>query len=157
LSFCIELLNQTIHNREYDMALVCGLAALGVNPSGRGYIRSLQRLDTTKVHRQYRHSAILLLVEREHHYSRIGTRTTLPIDIVLHSVFCTWPSVLFPLQLSIAGRACGVSSSARNLRLLVSFLTEYIYLLVSVSASNLSSIVLTLLESIKHESMDELV
>jgi hypothetical protein len=34
LSFCIELLNQTIHNREYDMALVCGLAALGVNPSG---------------------------------------------------------------------------------------------------------------------------
>jgi hypothetical protein len=37
LSFCIELLNQTIHNREYDMALVCGLAALGVNPSGRGF------------------------------------------------------------------------------------------------------------------------
>jgi len=27
LSFCIELLNQTIHNREYDMALVCALAA----------------------------------------------------------------------------------------------------------------------------------
>lgn len=37
LSFCIELLNQTIHNREYDMALVCGLVALGVNPSGRGF------------------------------------------------------------------------------------------------------------------------
>lgn len=37
LLFCIELLNQTIHNREYDMALVCGLAALGVNPSGRGF------------------------------------------------------------------------------------------------------------------------
>jgi superfamily II DNA helicase RecQ len=37
LSFCIELLNQTIHNREYDMALVCGLAALGVNPSGQGF------------------------------------------------------------------------------------------------------------------------
>lgn len=37
LSFCIELLNQTIHNREYDIALICGLAALGVNPSGRGF------------------------------------------------------------------------------------------------------------------------
>ena len=37
LSFCIELLNQTIHKREYDMALVCGLVALGVNPSGRGF------------------------------------------------------------------------------------------------------------------------
>jgi hypothetical protein len=37
LSFCIELLNQTIHNREYDMALVCGLVALGVNPSGQGF------------------------------------------------------------------------------------------------------------------------
>lgn len=37
LSFCIELLNQTIHNREYDMALVCALAALGVSPSGRGF------------------------------------------------------------------------------------------------------------------------
>jgi len=37
LLFCIELLNQTIHNREYDMALVYGLAALGVNPSGRGF------------------------------------------------------------------------------------------------------------------------
>ena len=34
LSFCIELLNQTIYNRKYDIALVCGLAALGVNPSG---------------------------------------------------------------------------------------------------------------------------
>jgi superfamily II DNA helicase RecQ len=37
LSFGIELLNQTIHNREYDMALVCALAALGVSPSGRGF------------------------------------------------------------------------------------------------------------------------
>jgi hypothetical protein len=37
LWFCIELLNQMIHNREYDIALVCGLAALGVNPSGRGF------------------------------------------------------------------------------------------------------------------------
>jgi hypothetical protein len=37
LLFCIELLNQTIHNCEYDMALVCRLAALGVNPSGRGF------------------------------------------------------------------------------------------------------------------------
>ncbi len=36
LSFCNELLNQTIHNREYDMALVCALAALGVSPSRRG-------------------------------------------------------------------------------------------------------------------------
>jgi hypothetical protein len=37
ISFCIKLLNQTIYNREYDMALVCGLAALGINPSGRGF------------------------------------------------------------------------------------------------------------------------
>lgn len=37
LSFRIELLNQTIHNREYDMALVCALAVLGVSPSGRGF------------------------------------------------------------------------------------------------------------------------
>jgi hypothetical protein len=37
LSFCIELLNQTIHNREYDMALVYGLAALGINPSSQGF------------------------------------------------------------------------------------------------------------------------
>ena len=34
LEFCIELLNQTIHNREYDMALVCALAVLGVDPFG---------------------------------------------------------------------------------------------------------------------------
>lgn len=27
LLFCIGLLKQTIHNRVYDMALVCGLAA----------------------------------------------------------------------------------------------------------------------------------
>jgi hypothetical protein len=37
LSFCIELLNQTIHNREYDIVLVCGLVALGVNLSGQGF------------------------------------------------------------------------------------------------------------------------
>jgi hypothetical protein len=37
LSFYIELLNQTIHNRKYDMALVCGLVVLGVNPSGQGF------------------------------------------------------------------------------------------------------------------------
>jgi hypothetical protein len=37
LSSCIESLNQTIHNREYDIALVCGLAALGVNPSSQGF------------------------------------------------------------------------------------------------------------------------
>lgn len=37
LSFCIELLNQTIHNREYDMALVCALAALGVSPTSTGF------------------------------------------------------------------------------------------------------------------------
>ena len=37
LSFCIELLNQKIHNHEYDMALICGLAALGVSPSGQGF------------------------------------------------------------------------------------------------------------------------
>ena len=34
LEFCIELLNQTIHNREYDMALVCILAVLGVDLFG---------------------------------------------------------------------------------------------------------------------------
>ena len=37
LSFCVELLNQTIHNREYDMALVCVLVALGISSSGRGF------------------------------------------------------------------------------------------------------------------------
>jgi len=37
LSFCIELLNQTIHNRGYDMASVCALAALGVSSSGRRF------------------------------------------------------------------------------------------------------------------------
>lgn len=37
LSFCIELLNQRIHNREYDMAMICALAALGVSPKGKGF------------------------------------------------------------------------------------------------------------------------
>jgi hypothetical protein len=37
LSFCIELLNQKIHNHEYDMALICALAALGISPSGTGF------------------------------------------------------------------------------------------------------------------------
>lgn len=35
LGFCIELLNQRIHNREYDMALVCGMAVSGVAPGQR--------------------------------------------------------------------------------------------------------------------------
>jgi hypothetical protein len=35
LLFCIELLNQTTDNSEYDLALVCGSVVLGVNPSGR--------------------------------------------------------------------------------------------------------------------------
>jgi hypothetical protein len=30
-------LNQKIYNHEYDMALVCALAALGVSPSGTGF------------------------------------------------------------------------------------------------------------------------
>ncbi|TKA60225.1 hypothetical protein B0A55_13169, partial [Friedmanniomyces simplex] len=30
LTFCIELLNQTIHNKEYDMAMECAMAVLGV-------------------------------------------------------------------------------------------------------------------------------
>lgn len=37
LKFCIELLNQTIHNREYDMALVCASAVLGVRDFGGGF------------------------------------------------------------------------------------------------------------------------
>ena len=36
LEFCIELLNQRIHNNEYDMALICGTAVLGVRPFGGG-------------------------------------------------------------------------------------------------------------------------
>lgn len=31
LTFCIESLNQTIHNKEYDMAMVCATADLGVH------------------------------------------------------------------------------------------------------------------------------
>ncbi|KAK1051292.1 hypothetical protein LTR74_016865 [Friedmanniomyces endolithicus] len=31
LAFCIELMNQTIHNQEYDMAMVCATAVLGVH------------------------------------------------------------------------------------------------------------------------------
>ena len=37
MGFCIELLNQRIHNREYDMALVCGMAVLGVAPLQGGF------------------------------------------------------------------------------------------------------------------------
>ncbi|KAI6957743.1 hypothetical protein KC332_g17517 [Hortaea werneckii] len=37
LSFCIQLLNQRIHNRESDMAMICALAALGVSPTGKGF------------------------------------------------------------------------------------------------------------------------
>jgi hypothetical protein len=37
LSYYIELLNQTIHNRKYDIALVYGLVVLGVNLSGQGF------------------------------------------------------------------------------------------------------------------------
>ncbi|KAI7103405.1 hypothetical protein KC316_g20707, partial [Hortaea werneckii] len=37
LSFCIELLNQTIDKDEYDMAMICALAALGVRPMGKGF------------------------------------------------------------------------------------------------------------------------
>ena len=37
LQFCIELLNQKIHNKEYDMALICATAALGVRPHGGGF------------------------------------------------------------------------------------------------------------------------
>ncbi len=37
LEFCIELLNQRIHNNEYDMALICATAVLGVRPFGGGY------------------------------------------------------------------------------------------------------------------------
>ena len=31
LAFCIKLMNQTVHNKEYDMALVCGMAGFGVH------------------------------------------------------------------------------------------------------------------------------
>jgi hypothetical protein len=34
LRFCIELLNQTLHSRETDMALVGALAVLGISPNG---------------------------------------------------------------------------------------------------------------------------
>jgi hypothetical protein len=37
LGFCIELLNQRIHNREYDMALVCASAVLGLHPTQGGF------------------------------------------------------------------------------------------------------------------------
>ena len=37
LTFCIELLNQTMYSRESDMALVCALAIIGVNPKGTGF------------------------------------------------------------------------------------------------------------------------
>lgn len=31
LAFCMELMNQTIYNQEYDMAMVCATAVLGVH------------------------------------------------------------------------------------------------------------------------------
>ena len=34
MDFCIELLNQTVTRREYDSALVCALAVLGVDEDG---------------------------------------------------------------------------------------------------------------------------
>jgi superfamily II DNA helicase RecQ len=37
LTFCIELLNQKIHNKEYDMALICATAVLGIQPHGGGF------------------------------------------------------------------------------------------------------------------------
>jgi hypothetical protein len=37
LMFCVELLNQRIHNREYDMALICATAVLGVHPTQGGF------------------------------------------------------------------------------------------------------------------------
>ncbi|KAI7493192.1 hypothetical protein KC367_g8723 [Hortaea werneckii] len=37
LLFCTELLNQRIYNPEYDMAMICALAALGVSPTGKGF------------------------------------------------------------------------------------------------------------------------
>ncbi|WP_460611587.1 hypothetical protein, partial [Hymenobacter terrigena] len=37
LEFCIELLNQTMQQREAEMALVCALAVLGVRPTGKGF------------------------------------------------------------------------------------------------------------------------
>jgi hypothetical protein len=37
LEFCIELLNQTMQQRETEMALVCALAVLGVRPTGKGF------------------------------------------------------------------------------------------------------------------------
>ncbi|KAI7229209.1 hypothetical protein KC330_g7557 [Hortaea werneckii] len=37
LSFCIELLNQQIHNHEYDMVIICALAVLWVLPTGKGF------------------------------------------------------------------------------------------------------------------------
>jgi superfamily II DNA or RNA helicase len=37
LDFCIELMNQTVHRKEYDCALVCSMAVLGVNPFRSGW------------------------------------------------------------------------------------------------------------------------
>ncbi|KAF1818785.1 uncharacterized protein K489DRAFT_326901, partial [Dissoconium aciculare CBS 342.82] len=37
LDFCIELLNQTVSRREYDCALICAAAVLGVNPTQPGW------------------------------------------------------------------------------------------------------------------------
>lgn len=37
LDFCVELLNQKIHNREYEMPLVCASAVLGIHPTQGGF------------------------------------------------------------------------------------------------------------------------
>ena len=37
LTFCIELLNPKIHNKECDMALICASAVLGMQPHGGGF------------------------------------------------------------------------------------------------------------------------
>lgn len=52
LSFCIEMLNQTIHNSEYDMALFLGLAALGPVPVRRQRFRERRGTSRQRQHRQ---------------------------------------------------------------------------------------------------------
>lgn len=37
LTFCVELLNQSMHSRETEMALVCALAVVGLKPNGQGF------------------------------------------------------------------------------------------------------------------------
>jgi len=36
LGFCMEFMTQTVHNKEYDIAMVCAMAVLGVHP-GKGF------------------------------------------------------------------------------------------------------------------------